>query len=262
MDLSNLQKKIKSYIAEFPGRISYKIESEDQFIQKDAAEGFQAASLIKIPIIMEGFRQIEEGKIHLNERAEISDSDLAGGSGVLQALSKSGFTIEDMLTLMIIVSDNTATNMLIRKLGINCIHQTIASLNLKKSVLGRYMMDFDAIGNGFDNYTCADDMVTCLRSIHQGSFLSGESRQHILRIMEKQQLISKLPAMMNLNEVTVASKNGAIPGAEHDSAIITRGDVTVYAAVLTDSLENEEDGRRIISQIGRYIYEEMMLSFK
>ncbi|MDQ0217364.1 serine hydrolase [Peribacillus cavernae] len=251
-----LNDSIKQLLEPFDGRIAFKIEMDDQMIEQKSEDIFPSASLIKIPILIETFRQSEERQIYLNQPVTIPLQERVGGSGVIHAMSDKVFmTIEDILTLMIVVSDNTATNLLISLLGQDQINGCLKELGMDKTVLNRKMMDSKAIEEGRDNYTTAADVLASLKAINEGTLLTAESKQRILTIMKKQQFTDKLPARMDLEKVSVANKTGSLPGVTHDCAIITYGEKTAYAAVLTDGLSSEEEGRQMIAKIGELVYE-------
>lgn len=260
MSLQSIENNILALVDSFDGRIAYKIENSDgESIAFHEEESFQSASLIKIPMIIEGYRQSEEKKIYLNQPVTIPPNEVTGGSGVLHVLSNKIFlTVEDLLSLMITVSDNTSTNMMMTLLGQDEINQCIKDLGLKQTVLQRRMQDFKALKEGRDNTISAADTVTCLKAIHTGDFLKKENQEKILRVMDNQQLRDKLPALMGKG-VKVASKTGGIRGVAHDCAIIRSEGQTVYAAVLTEDMKTEEESRQVISKIGKLIYDDMMV---
>ncbi|MGM9955942.1 MAG: serine hydrolase [Peribacillus sp.] len=259
MSLQTIEHKILDAVGSFDGRIAYKIENSDgESIAYHEDESFQSASLIKIPMIIEGYRQSEEKKIYLNQPVTIPPEEVTGGSGVLHVLSNKVFlTVEDLLSLMITVSDNTSTNMMMTLLGQDEINQCIKDLGLKQTILQRKMQDFKALKEGRDNTISAADTITCLKAIHTGDFLKKETQEKILRVMDNQQLRDKLPSQMGKG-VKVASKTGGIRGVAHDCAIIRSDKQTVYAAVLTEDMKTEEESRQVISLIGKWIYEDMM----
>ncbi|PLS16193.1 serine hydrolase [Bacillus sp. M6-12] len=259
MNIIDLEKAVKIEIEKCSGRVGLYLELDGGTIEHNSNEVFRSASLIKVPILVEGFRQKEEGRIHLNQPVTIQRRDKVGGSGVLQVLSdKSFMTLKDIMTLMIIVSDNTATNVMIDLLGMDSINRTIKELGLEKTILERKMMDFQAAEQGKDNLTCAADMALCLKAIQEASFLSDESSREMADILKNQQFLDKLPAMMDLDKVAVAGKTGGLHCIEHDCAIIRYGEKVAYAAVLSDELPSKEDGRRTISAIGKLIFDFMV----
>lgn len=259
MSLQSIEAKILEMVEAFDGRIAYKIENDrGESISYHEDEVFQSASLIKIPMIIEAFRQAEKREIYLNQPLTIPRHEVTRGSGVLHTLSDKVFmTVEDFLTLMITISDNTSTNMMMTLLTFEKINQCIQDLGLKNTKLERRMFDFEALKAGRDNTMTAADTVTCLKAIHTGDFLSKESQEKILYIFDQQQFREKIPAMIGKG-VKVGSKTGAIRGVSHDSAIIRSEDEAVYVAVLTEDMKSEEDSRRIMGEIGKLIYEEMI----
>ncbi|WP_409305116.1 serine hydrolase [Peribacillus sp. SCS-155] len=258
MKLSIVQKKIEGMLAGFNGRAAYKIEASGEVIEHNSHDIFQSASTIKIPILLEGFRQSEAGKVELDRVIDVPMSAIAGGSGVLQSLSRHvKMTVKDLIVLMIIVSDNTATNMVIDLLGQENINKGIKILGLKQTVLQRRMMEFGAINEGRDNFTSAADLVACLKAIYEGEIFSNESKADILTILRQQKFFDKLPAYMDVEEVSFAGKSGGLDGVSHDCGIFKYKGQIAYAAVLTDRLPNNEEGRRLIADIGKILYEHL-----
>jgi beta-lactamase class A len=251
-----LEHKIRKVMDLCDGRVSVAIDLPSQFIQINGESSYSAASLIKIPILLEGFRQSEEGKISLNEKVPVPKAGRVGGAGVLAALSENlSLTIEDLLTLMIIVSDNTASNLLIDQLGSNAIQELCSNLKLKHTRLHRKLMDFKAMENGLNNYTSALDIISCLKVMDISPEFSRASREKMLHILHQQQFDTKLPSRMDREAVYVANKTGELPGVEHDCAILKLGNKTAYIAVLIDELEENKSGKDTIAQIGKLIFD-------
>ncbi|MDN3020049.1 class A beta-lactamase-related serine hydrolase [Paenibacillus sp. BSR1-1] len=252
--MEQLKAKIEEELRSSNGRIGLAIEIEGESICVNSEEVFQSASLIKLPILIEAFRQSEMGKLNENELVSITNH--AGGSGVLQAFSRDALlTIKDLMTLMITVSDNTATNLLIDKLGMETIHRSFEKMGLQHTALNRKMMDFEAIEQGLDNYTSPLDMMTCLRIVKEGDFLAKQSREEALRILSYQQFQDRLPGMMELDMVKVANKTGSLPHIEHDCAVVTNNEKTAYAVVLMDQLDDVFAAKLKISRIGKHIFD-------
>ena len=105
---------------------------------------FPQASSIKIPIMIEVFRQASEGLLKLNDRITLQPSESVGGSGHLQLMLRSGpveLSVEDLITAMIATSDNTATNRLIALVGIDSVNATLDRLGFPQTRLRRKMLD-------------------------------------------------------------------------------------------------------------------------
>lgn len=251
--MDKLKNNIEDELLDLNGRVGLAIEIEGKSFYFNSEKIFPSASLIKIPILIEGLRQSEKGKINLNELISIPRK--AGGSGVLQALSRDAvMTIKDLMTLMIIVSDNTATNMLIDLLGMDEINGSMKKMGLKDSVLSRKMMDFEASKHGSENYTSPRDMIICLKVVNEGTYLSEASRKAALEIMHFQQFQDKLPGRIDHDQIFVANKTGSLPCVEHDCAVFKYKGKTTYAAVLLDHLDDLYTAKQKISRIGKHIY--------
>lgn len=254
MSITLLERDIMELVQQFDGRVSYKITEGKHSIEYNSLETFQSASLIKIPILMEGRRQIDRGLLDPSERIVMKDAVRTGGSGVLQALSDNAvLTVEDLLTLMITVSDNTAANLLIDRIGLDEINQFMTDIGLGQTMLQRKMMDRKAAAAGLENITSAADMAECLRLLEQPGVLQEQSRKKCLKILKQQQFLDKLPAKMG-NRKTFAGKTGSLETCSHDMGTIWFEHHTVHAAVLTDQMSSQEESRLLISEIGCLIY--------
>ena len=256
--MNRLKAKVEEELRGFNGRIGLAIEFAGESFYVNSEEVFQSASLIKVPILIEAFRQSEVGKLNLDQLVSITNP--VGGSGVLQSFSRDALlTLKDLMTLMITVSDNTATNMIIEKLGMEAINRSFGKMGLQHTVLNRKMMDFAAITQGLNNFTSPSDMLTCLKVVVEGAYLSEESRAAALKIMSYQQFQDRLPGMMDLEKVFAANKTGSLPHVVHDCAVITYKGKTAYAAVLLDQIDDEFAGKQIINRIGKHIYDYLIL---
>ncbi|WP_110112285.1 serine hydrolase [Bacillus sp. CGMCC 1.16541] len=255
MNIVSLEERIQTVIDKCRGRVSVAIDMCPHSITIHADTTYSAASLIKVPILLEGYRQVQQGVIDLEELVTVPQKDKVGGAGVLTSLSDAAtLTIKDLLTLMIIVSDNTATNLLIDRLTQQSIHELCRQLDLQHTSLQRKLMDFEAITKGLDNLTSASDMVKCLKMIDKSQVFEKENRDRMLHTLQQQQFYDKLPAKMNRDIVSIANKTGELPGVEHDCAIVHYKDQTVYVAVLIDELDDNYEGRQIITEIGHLLY--------
>jgi len=254
MNFATLEKRVLELADCCEGRIGLVIVTKDGVIEINHEERFSSASLIKVPILIEGFRQFERGLLDIHKSIPIFQADRVDGSGVIQALSSDlHLKIIDLMTLMIIVSDNTATNLLIDRLGMDQVNKCMRLIGMKNSELNRKMMDFAALKNGVDNYTTANDMIICLKAVAEREYLTTESVEQSLRMMEKQQFKDKLAATISDEEMIVANKTGGLPGVEHDCAQFRYKDEVIYAAVLMDRLPYQSAGQQTLSSIGTLI---------
>ena len=131
-----------------------------------------SASLIKILIMATVMKNIKENKVSLEDKISITENMKTNGDGILKELSAGHkFSIKELITLMIIVSDNQAANILIDIVGMENINILAQELELKQTVLERKMMDNVARKNGKDNYCCADDIALLLKMIFEKNLI-------------------------------------------------------------------------------------------
>ncbi|MDQ0971978.1 beta-lactamase class A [Neobacillus niacini] len=251
-----LKKKIQEELNTFHGRVGLAIELADtKPIYMNSQEVFQSASLIKIPILLSILLAHHKGKIDIKQQVTISNENKVGGSGVLQALSNGlSISVKDLMTLMIIVSDNTATNILIDLLGIEGINATIQEMGLEQTKLNRKMMDFAAINQGKDNQTTAEEMLHCLKLVNECNKFFGIDGLIIAKdTLKLQQFRDKLPALVDEDKITVFNKTGELSNVEHDCAIFECQGRIGYVTVLMDRLHDQENAKRTIRKIGKHI---------
>jgi beta-lactamase class A len=250
-----LEEQIQSLIAAFPGVAGLVINdlSTGYTLRFNENNIFPAASLIKLPILWEFFRQVEASQLIAGERISLAANHKVGGSGVLQAL-ETGLnpTLKDLAVLMIIASDNVATNTLIHHLGMANINQTMQRLGLKATHLARQMMDFARARQGFENVTTAADMAYLLQLILASSHLTAESRQAMLHILKQQQLNDRLSADWP-EEVVFAHKTGHLPGIEHDAGILYLDQRPIIVVALTQGPTSGRAGAALCHAIGRLL---------
>ncbi|GGK05598.1 serine hydrolase [Lentibacillus kapialis] len=254
MNQHQFETDIHKLISDVASPIGLVIKEDEYSINVHANMTMPAASVIKIPIIMEAFRQAECGNLKLSESLDIPADTKVGGSGVLQALSENvSMTFLDVLTLMIIVSDNTAANIAIKRVGIEHVNRLCRELHCHDTEIQRLFMDMEAAEQGLENVTTAGDMVRFLEEIASPRLLSEESANRIMTIMDRQQLTSKLPGYHTKNAIMIANKTGELSDAEHDTGIFQYQDRTIFAAVLMDGIRDHVAAQQIIARIGKAV---------
>ncbi|MFP4200131.1 MAG: serine hydrolase [Clostridia bacterium] len=261
MHLADLDRELRDIMDTLEGRASVAVSTPEGDIEVNAGDRLPAASLIKIPILLEAFRQAESREVDLDAPVPVSPGEKVGGTGVLTRLSD-GLTLplRDLMTLMIIVSDNTATNLVIDTVGMDRVNELCRELGAHSTLLDRRLMDLEARQAGHDNYTSTSDMVLLLREIAEGDLVSAKSRQEMVGILQGQQFNTKLPAMIPSGvpgDPVLAHKTGELPGVEHDAAIFVRDDSNVYVAGMLTELEDNRLGWDTLARIGRAVYDYM-----
>jgi beta-lactamase class A len=214
---------------------------------------FPQASTIKVAILMEVFKQAQEGKFKLNDSRRIRQEDKTGGSGVLIELGDGSveLSIRDLCVLMIVLSDNTATNILIDLVGKENINKTLGMLGLKETKVQRRMLDTAASHRGDENISTPQEAGRIMEILFKGEFINRALCDDILGILKKlkdTKVKAGLPA-----EVVVATKPGGITGVSTEWAIVYLKDRPYIVVVM----ENYSlgDAPEAIKQISQTLYE-------
>lgn len=205
---------------------------------------FPSASLIKVPILVELYRRVENFRLHLGEVLVMRQEDQVGGSGILKDLTPdTKYSLRDLAMLMITVSDNTATNLLIDYLGIDNINQGIYDLGLTHTELVRKLQRIP-IERSTVNHTTAYDMSLLMEKIARGQVISHISCQAIVSILLRCQApVSIAPAAPSpsfigeCESIRVAHKTGSLSDACHDSGIVYTPHKTYVATVLSQKAD-------------------------
>ena len=180
-----------------------------------------AASVIKIPVMIEVFRAAEVGELRLDEIHALRDWERLPSCGTLKAMHEGiEMTLLDLVKLMIIVSDNAATNILIRRVGIENVNKTLRSLGLEKTTLRRLLFDSEASRRGVANHITAGEMGALLEMLWRGEIVSPEASRAMMEILLDQRLNGKLPFFLHPQDIDIAHKTGEDDGITHDVGVI------------------------------------------
>src|SRR6266849_2394702 len=220
-----------------------------------ADEALPTASSIKIAILAELYHQAQQGKIKLGELYTLRSSDLVGGSGVANALTPgvTRLTIRDVAALMISVSDNSATNIIIDRVGMENVNALLDSLGLTHTRLRRKMMDLKAAGEGRENIATPREMMTLLEDLYRGKVLNKQMTDDFLELLSihKESYIPReLP-----EDLRIANKPGELEGVRNDSGIVFTGNRPFVISVMTTYLRREKDGGDAIIRIATAAYQ-------
>lgn len=214
-----------------------KVIGDHQAIHINGSRRQRSASDIKIFVMVEAFRQIKAGTLHLNDMVSIPQDDKVGGTGQLANQDTNRLSCINLLNLMIKNSDNTATNVLIDKLGgLAPINKSIQELGCNNTRIQRKMLDYTALKAGRDNYTSADDVGKTLNAIYTGQLLGSNYDAQMLQLLKGNANQSKIPALIR-GSATIYNKTGEFPdyGVQNDAAIIKHKNRAFIAVVLSDN---------------------------
>ncbi|WP_391205815.1 serine hydrolase [Psychrobacillus sp. L4] len=225
-------------------------------------ELFYAASVIKVPIMAAVFAATEVGKLAITDQFVLKSEDFVLGSGVLQHLTPgTTLSLKDIITLMIIQSDNTATNILIDLVGVDNIVRTMKEEGMEKSTFYNKLMMSKPNPKGFNQIT-PNDISKLLVQMTTGELVSAEASEQMIGIMKKQQIKDCLPEKLpspysNFNNGMtaweLAHKTGWISGTRHDVGIFFVGQRKLIATVLSKDVDDLLS-KQILTEIGERIY--------
>lgn len=214
---------------------------------------FGAASTVKIPLMVTIYRQIDRGERTLDSQYVLRDEEKAAGSGVLLHLHEGlDLTLEDLIYLMISISDNTATNILIEMAGMDTVNEVIGSLGMERSTLARKMQGKPAEGVQRENWATPNDYITALRAILEKRAASPESCDRMVAMLEKQQNTKRISRYLPEGPgIRWGSKTGSVKGVTNDVGFITTDKGTLLVSVFCENLPDQHVGEQFIGDVSR-----------
>jgi beta-lactamase class A len=214
---------------------------------------FRAASTVKAPIMIAAYRQIERGEIALDERHVLREEEYTPGSGVLSYLHAGlELTFADLLYLMIAVSDNTATNLVLDRVGFDAVNATMQSLGMDDSSLGRRMLGRLPEEGSPDNWTTPRDLAWAVQAIVSGEAAGPQSCARMLETLEQQTRTQRIGRFLREDEgIRWGSKPGSLPGIHNDAGFVTTARGTLCLAVCCEDLPDLDAAERTIGKIAQ-----------
>lgn len=223
-------------------------------------EVFPQASSIKIAVLAELYHQAQQsqhgarGKATLQDRYVVRAADIVPDSAILGGLTPgvSALTNRDLATIMVAVSDNSATNVLIDRVGMGNVVRLTESLNLANTQLRRKMMDLQAAAQGRENISTPREMMQLLKQLYQGKVIEPpllDDFFNVLATSKDSWIPRELPP-----DLKVANKPGELEGVRNDSGIVFLKNRPYVICVMTTYLANERAGEEAITRISRLAY--------
>ncbi len=268
------QQAIYSLLGQLRGTVGLYVHylESDEVLEINPERLFPSASVIKIPVLALLLKDVAEGRIDWHGRREVAPENRVGGTGILLDLDRDYVpTVATLARLMIVLSDNAATNEILDMVTIDRVNQFCQSLGMVHTKLMRKMMDFASLQAGKNNFMCARETGQLLVKLARGDFLSPEISQKIVEIMEHQLCRNMLPALipavpydaseeekqhLDSDMVLVANKTGDLEGLQHDVGIFTLPDGRRYViAMFTGDLVSNGEGVQAIAQVSKVVYE-------
>jgi beta-lactamase class A len=220
----------------------------------NADETFPTASTIKIAILAELYRQAQQGKLKLTDTYTLQQSDLVGGSGISNALTPgtTKLTLRDVAALMISVSDNSMTNVLIGRVGLDNVNSLLDSLNLTHTRLRRKMMDIRAAAEGRENVATPRELMLLLEALYRGKVLNKQFTDDFFNLLSTPKS-SYIPRELP-EDLRIANKPGELEGVRNDCGLIFTGNRPYILCVMSTYLRNERAAGDAISRISGETY--------
>ena len=253
----SLSDAVSARADQFGGTFGYIIKDfrTGQVAQANSDLAFPSASLIKFPVMCAVFQAVEDGQLSLGTPVTLASGDRRGGSGILK-FSPAGtvYTNRELLEAMIVHSDNTAADLLIRQLGFDYLQRTFARLGLHETVIRPQGFRLTSHRVSADNVTSPRDMSYLLEMIYRRELVSAEASDEMLAIMKRQQLRDRLPRFLPMGW-EIAHKTGLLRRACHDVGIVfsPKGDYLI--CVLTSHDVTYKTAKRFIASVGRITYD-------
>jgi len=214
-----------------------------------ANDVFPQASSIKICVLAELYRQAQQGKLKLTDLYTVNAEDLVQDSDIMGGLTPgvTRITLRDLATIMVAVSDNSATNVLIDRVGMENVNAFLTAQGLRDTRLRRKMMDVKAAAEGRENISTPNEMSSLLEALYRGQILNQEMTDDFFKVLSthKDSFIPRdLP-----DDLKIANKPGELEGVRNDSGVIFVDKRPYILCAMTTYLRHERDGEEAISNI-------------
>ena len=218
---------------------------------------FPQASSIKLTVLLELMRQAQDGKLSLNEKHTLLHSEMTQGDTepILTMLGDGTvtLTLRDLAKFMVVLSDNTATNILIDRVGMDNINAGVIRLGLKETKLRRHMIDLDAAKKGNENVSTPREMLTLLEKVNAGQALDAAHTKEyfdLLRLPKDSEFHKALP-----EDVSIADKPGTLEGVRCDTGLINIPGHPFIMSVTTAYVARGDEGEHAVEEVARLAYD-------
>jgi beta-lactamase class A len=233
------------------GYVVTDLTTNERIAAKLEREPFPTASAIKLAVLYELMKQVESGAVVLDTPAPVNRSQLVGGSGVLQHLRSASLSLRDHATLMIMVSDNSSTNIVIQAIGMEKVNARMATLGLGDIRLRRLMMDAAAVKRGDENVASPQSLASIAERLWRGEGLKPESRETALGMLK---LVSGSIRQGVPARVPVFAKTGSLDGVRTEAGVVAVEGRPFSIAVMTTYLKEDAEGGRVIREMTEAAY--------
>lgn len=241
----------RELIARAPFRVGALARLPDGAIllENDADVAMPAASVIKVPLLMALYADAADGRLDLAEQIPIGAR--VDGSGVLRDLKDAtSLSLRDHAALMIGLSDNTATNRVIERVGLERVAARLKEWGIGTTALRRAMYDFEAAKRGLENVATARELASLLARLVRGECRDRATSDAVLAVLERCQDDTRLRRFLAPN-TKVPSKSGTLDASRNDVGVFAGPSATVIVAVFTSEVKERLAPEHLLGIIGR-----------
>ena len=251
------ERQLQSIVEASPfltGLMAVDLTTGDSFsINQDIV--FAQASAIKIPILLEVYKQARENKFALTDTRPLLSTNTVAGSGILNAMADPvSLSIRNYCMLMIGLSDNSATNTLIELVGIQNINSTMHTLGLKNTRVQRKMIDQPASLRNEENISTPAEAVKILKLLYDGKFIDKAASDEILLTLQKNPVENSKIAKGIPSSVKIAFKPGGMGGVSTEWGIVYLAK-RPYAVAVMENYKAGSASPDSIANISKTLYE-------
>lgn len=254
-ELTALKEKIQKIDAKYPNvkPQAWFIDLDNgAFVTYNGTQPIPAASTIKIPVLVAFFQEVDKGNIHLDQMLPMTKDVIVSGSGDMQYMQENKkFIAIEVARKMIVISDNTATEMLVKQIGgKEVINQRFKEWGMKHTEINNILPDLEGT-----NKTSSEDLSKLLARIERGDLISARSRDRLIDIMQGTRTRTLLPQGLE-KQANIAHKTGDIGTIIGDAGIIDMPTGKRYiGAVFAERAYDDIAGRHLIQDISRTVYQ-------
>ncbi|MCU0666683.1 MAG: class A beta-lactamase-related serine hydrolase [Candidatus Omnitrophica bacterium] len=253
---NRLESDIQDSLRRFNGKEGVFIKDLEYnwVISVNADHNFASASLVKVPIMAACFQAIQQGKVNPEEKITLEGRFKTNGSGALKQMPNgSSYNFWQLMEYMITQSDNTASNIIIDKLGMDYLDSYFKSIGLSGTNISRKMMDFSKRRRGIENYTTAYDMARILELMYRRRLINEAVSRQSLQLLARQKINDRIPARLP-SDVKVAHKTGLERNVCHDVGIVFTPYGDFLISVLVKHSGPAKEAKRLIAEVALKAY--------
>ena len=275
----SLDRQIKVKVTGFPAKVTVFAKNLDTGVTYSLAgdEPVRTASTIKLPIMIEVFSEAAESKVSMTEPIKIDAGEKVSGSGILQDLTVDSLPLRDLVMLMITLSDNTATNLVLNRVGGNAVNARMAALGLKQTRSMRKILGdgnkLKPIPSGVTDEgaklenkqwgigrSSPQEMVWLLEKLYRGELVSKQASAEMIEILKKQ--CDHNGIARDIKDAVVANKSGALDALRSDAGIVYTPQGAIAMALTIDGMPQpnwtpDNPGELLISALSELLIQNL-----